>query len=314
MEINTAENYCFYYSNVYFNQPAAVYPTGIKIGSMPQKTEYEVSEELDLTGFALSVEMSDGTTQMIDDLSQMYIHGFSSSYTGEGNVTVEYYGYKINIPYIVFENPEGNCGENATWFLDIRTNTLTISGSGNVFDYRIPVKAPWDSYREKIKTVIIDKDIKRIGLNIFLDCNELEAVYYLGTMSEWRRMAVNKTVLREVNLYINGEFHEHSFTNETVIRKPSCTHSGTAKYSCECGDFNTGILPALEHTPGEWETDNYGKLIKVCTGCRSILETKEPEQEETSPPEEIPDKIPSSSNSSLMSRGMGLLTLMEVPA
>ena len=303
LEINTAEDRWFYCSNVYFNHPAAVYPVGISIESMPAKTEYKVGEELDLTGFSLSAEMSDGTTQTINDLSQMYIHGFYSSNTCESNITVEYYGYKFNIPYIVFVDPEGVCGKELTWILDIRNNTLTISGNGDMYDYRIEGKAPWYSHTSKIKTVRFDKGIERISLNAFLGCDEIESVYYSGTMTEWYRFVSNKQIFREVDLYINGELHEHSFTKETITRAPSCIRSGSAKLSCECGDFNTEVLPAIEHTPGEWESDGSDKLIKVCTECKLILETKdkepeeipdEPEQEETTQPEseQNPDNVP----------------------
>ncbi len=284
LEINTAEDRWFYFGNVYFNHPAAVYPKNVTLGSMPHKTEYKVGEELDLTGFTLSAEMSDGTTQTISDLSQMYIHGFYSSHTGEGNVIAEYYGYKIKIPYVVFTDPEGTCGNNLTWILDMRENTLTISGNGNMYGYRRLGAAPWYAYREKIKTVRFDKGTEKIELTAFLECNEIQTVYYSGTIAEWHRYVSNKHLFREVDLYIDGELHEHSFTKETITRKPSCTRSGSAKFSCECGDYHTEVLPVLNHTPGEWMNDDSGKLIKICTNCMLTLETKDAE------PEEIPDE------------------------
>lgn len=310
LEINTAEDRWFYFGNVYFNHPAAIYPKNVTLGSMPHKTEYKVGEELDLTGFTLSAEMSDGTTRTISDLSQMYIHGFYSSHTGEGNVIAEYYGYKFNIPYIVFEDPEGVCGKELTWILDIRNNTLTISGNGDMYDYRIEGRAPWYSHTSKIKTVRFDKGIERISLNAFLGCDEIESVYYSGTMTEWYRFVSNKDLFRETDLYINGELHKHSFSKETITRKPTCTRSGSARLSCECGDYYTEVLPVIDHTPGDWMPEGADKLIRVCTECKLILETKdkeseeipdeettqpdEPEQEETTLPkdEEIPDDKP----------------------
>lgn len=306
LEINTAEDSWFYYYNVYFNHPSAIYPVGISVESMPAKTEYKVGEELDLTGFTLSVEMSDGTAQTISDLSQMYIHGFYSSHTGEHNITVEYYGYKIKVPYIVFTDPEGTCGNGLEWYLDLRTQTLTISGNGNMYSYRMPGDAPWYSFRAKIKTVRFEKGVEKIGLNAFLGCDEIESVYYSGSMAEWHRFVSNKSLFREVSLYISGELHEHSFSKETITYKPTCLRSGSVRFSCECGDYNTEVLPPLEHTPGEWESDGSVYLIKACTECKLTLETKpkepeeipdeettqpaEPEQEETTVPE--PEKSP----------------------
>lgn len=208
-------------------------------------------------------------------------------------------GYKVNVPYLVFADPEGVCGNNLEWHLDLRTQTLTISGYGDMYGYRFAGDAPWYAYREKIKTVVFDGSIKKIGLNAFLECDGIETVYYSGTVIAWRKYVSNKNLFREADLYINGELHEHSFTKETVTAEPSCTRSGSARLSCECGDYCTEVLPAVDHTPGEWMNDDSGKLIKICTECELILETvdKEPEEipdEEITLPEteEIPDNAP----------------------
>ncbi len=284
LEINTAEDRWFYCSKVYFNQPAAVYPVEISAASMPQKTAYKVGEALDLTGFALSVEMNNGTTQTLSDLSQMYIHGFDSTCTREDSITVEYYGYKINIPYSVFKDPAGVCGDGLTWLLDIREKTLTISGNGEMYSYSINKTAPWAKYSSYIRTVEIENGVKSIGTRAFGDCTELESVYYSGTLDEWKNVTGQKNMLREVNLYLNGELHEHLFEDSVRLREPTCRRNGSDRYFCECGDYNDEILPPADHTPGEWQSDGSDKLIKVCTGCKLILETKEKE------PADLPDK------------------------
>lgn len=299
LKINTAEDFWFYYSNVYFNHPAAIYPKNVTLGSMPHKTEYKVGEDLDLTGFALSVEMSDGTTRTISDLSQMYIHGFYSSHTCEGNVIAEYYGYKIKVPYLVFTDPEGTCGNNLKWYLDLRTQALTISGNGNMYDYRFNGNAPWFDYREKIKTVIFENGIEKFGLISFINCNEIQTIYYSGTMDEWRRYVSNKDLFRETDLYINGELHKHSFSKETITRKPTCTRSGSARHSCECGDFDTEVLPVINHTPGEWTPNGSDKLIRVCTECKLIIETKDAETEEIPDEETTQPAEPEQDNTTL---------------
>lgn len=214
-------------------------------------------------------------------------------------------------------DPEGTCGNNLTWILDVRENALTISGNGNLYGYRMLGDAPWYAYREKTKTVIFDKGIEKIELTAFLECNEIQTVYYSGTMAEWRRYVSSKDLFRETDLYINGELHEHSFSIETVTREPSCTRSGLARLSCECGDYYTEVLPIIDHTPGDWMPEGADKLIRVCTECKLILETKdkeseeisdeettqpdEPEQEETTLPkdEETPDDKPEESTEEL---------------
>ena len=48
----------------------------------------------------------------------------------------------------------GACGDNLTWQLD--GNTLTIAGTGDMWDYGVTSHAPWyaDDIRESIQTVI----------------------------------------------------------------------------------------------------------------------------------------------------------------
>jgi len=62
------------------------------------------------------------------------------------------------------------CGENAFWSLDEATGTLTISGSGELYDYGDwaydGITPPWcvpESYGSNIKSVVIEEGITSIG-------------------------------------------------------------------------------------------------------------------------------------------------------
>ena len=47
----------------------------------------------------------------------------------------------------------GTCGDNLTWEYDSATYTLTISGTGTMYDYPHN-KRPWESYEDNIKVII----------------------------------------------------------------------------------------------------------------------------------------------------------------
>ena len=66
----------------------------------------------------------------------------------------------------------GACGDNATWVYDSATYTLTISGNGDMYDYKSSNR-PWESYEDKIKNVFIDNGITKIGNYAFYSCENI---------------------------------------------------------------------------------------------------------------------------------------------
>lgn len=309
MPVVSEGNNSLYGATVNCNHPATPYPVSVSVGTMPEKTEYEVGEELDLTGFELALEMNDGSTQILSDLSKTYIHRFNSSSVGEYTFTVEYYGYKVYVPYTVVTDPNGKCGNNLKWVFDGESGTLTISGYGEMFTYSSRKPAPWNNYRTFIKSVNIGENVESIGTNAFYGCDGItelqlpvsiknidpnafsdsgiEKIHYSGTAEDWSKISGDKSQFRELNLYFSGELHGHSYANDEIKREPTCRIPGTLRHSCECGDFNTESISTLPHTPGEWETLDSGKKIKKCTVCSMRLEVKaeEPDEELTQPEE-----------------------------
>lgn len=67
----------------------------------------------------------------------------------------------------------GTCGDNLTWTLD-DTGLLTISGSGAMENYAdFGKKSPWYDVENKIKKVIIEKNVTTIGNYAFRFCGNL---------------------------------------------------------------------------------------------------------------------------------------------
>ena len=66
----------------------------------------------------------------------------------------------------------GSCGTNVWFKLNLDTGVLTISGSGAMANY-VYGEAPWFSYRNSIKTIIIEDSVTSIGNYAFAYCDSL---------------------------------------------------------------------------------------------------------------------------------------------
>lgn len=65
----------------------------------------------------------------------------------------------------------GICGENLQWCFDSESNTLTISGTGEMYDYKaIGDLAPWRRYIH-MKSIVISEGVTSIGSYAFNECN-----------------------------------------------------------------------------------------------------------------------------------------------
>ena len=69
----------------------------------------------------------------------------------------------------------GTCGTNLTWSYVESTNTLTISGSGAMYDYEY-YTSPWSDYRASITSVSLPDGMTHIGNWAFLFCTALTSV------------------------------------------------------------------------------------------------------------------------------------------
>ena len=69
----------------------------------------------------------------------------------------------------------GACGDNLTWTFDEATGTLTIEGTGPMWDRDVE-DVPWFSYQSSIKCVIIRDGVTVIGDYAFFGCTTLTEV------------------------------------------------------------------------------------------------------------------------------------------
>ena len=80
------------------------------------------------------------------------------------------------LPMLAMADANGSCGTNVTYTFVSSTGTLTIQGSGAMTNYYSSSDTPWYSYKNDIKTVIIEEGVTSIGRSAFSGCSGLTSV------------------------------------------------------------------------------------------------------------------------------------------
>ncbi len=94
------------------------------------------------------------------------------------------------LPMLAYADESGMCGDNVTWSFDWDTQTLTISGTGEMDGYYTynGLDAPWYSFRESITTAVIEDGVTSIGSCAFRDCGSLTSITIptsVTSIGEW---------------------------------------------------------------------------------------------------------------------------------
>ena len=79
------------------------------------------------------------------------------------------------LPVSAFAEGElsGKCGDNVTWKLE--DDTLTISGTGPIYDYYVNT-VPWKPYSDSVVKIVIEEGVTRTGDNTFTQMRNLTSV------------------------------------------------------------------------------------------------------------------------------------------
>lgn len=76
----------------------------------------------------------------------------------------------------------GSCGEGVTW--DLTGGVLTISGKGEMADYREISPAPWAKFADEIGSVMITKGVTKVGSYAFFALENLTAVSLADSVTQ----------------------------------------------------------------------------------------------------------------------------------
>ena len=81
------------------------------------------------------------------------------------------------------EAASNKCGDNLTWKIS-SSGTLTISGTGPMYEWGPGSDAPWYARRDSIKKVEIQEGVTTIGDSAFRNYNNLTSVSIPNTVTE----------------------------------------------------------------------------------------------------------------------------------
>lgn len=189
-----------------------------------------------------------------------------------------YTGSNWNMFTIVEMNPSGQCGDDLYWLYDPSTTTLTITGTGDMYDYTNSTHAPWYDYRTAITTVVLPDGLTKIGNYAFYQCNNasLTSINIPASVTSIGQNAFNNctklasvTIPSSVTSIGLGAFFK--CTSLTSINIPSGVTSIEGLTFAQCG-LTTINIPANVTTIGEDAFQSCHSLaaITLAEGLESI--------------------------------------------
>ena len=134
-------------------------------------------------------------------------------------------------------------GSNLTWTLD-REGVLTISGSGDMYDYGLS-DAPWYGIRSRVKSAVIADGVTSIGYKAFDDCTSLTSVTIPDSVTSIGYKAFDDCT---------------SLTSVTI--PDSVTSIGDSAFS-GCTSLTSVTLPDSVTSIGDW-------AFSYCTSLTSV--------------------------------------------
>ena len=162
----------------------------------------------------------------------------------------------------------GQCGANATWELDLETDTLTISGTGDMADYYDINDQPWYNYKDNITSVEIEKGITSIGFGAFDSFAKLTSVSIpdsVKSIDNWAFSGCTSltsiTIPGSVTSIGNQAFYK--CTGLTSITIPDSVKSIGISAFYKCTSLESITIPDSVTSIGDW-------AFKGCTSLKSI--------------------------------------------
>ena len=166
----------------------------------------------------------------------------------------------------------GQCGDNLYWSYDETTKTISITGSGKMYDYTVNTQ-PWILFKEDIKEVTICNKATSIGISAFEGCISLGK---LSIGSAMKNIAADAFAgcnrLYDIYCYAYPPFaEESSFANYNVDLYIPCESKRDYEYDIVWGKFkyiecigaesdetdgdNVTITPGSNDVTITWPTD-----------------------------------------------------------
>ncbi|MBQ4466067.1 MAG: leucine-rich repeat protein, partial [Oscillospiraceae bacterium] len=190
------------------------------------------------------------------------VYKYSGVICGYKDSTAQAYAKQYNYKFELLEPDTGTCGNEAAWEFDDATNTLTISGTGEVN------QAPWSVYKDKIEKAVIGDGITNVAGYAFNAYKKLTSVTIPDSVTTIGDKAFcDCTALKDVTLpngltSIGWDAFMNCSSVESLVIPDSVTEFGTAVFS-GCTSLKSVTFPAgIKKIPGS--------IFQKCTGLTEI--------------------------------------------
>lgn len=131
-----------------------------------------------LTEYPNSVRVYSTSTEFGDySLGYHYDNGFiRNDLIYYGYIDAQAYQYAVDNGFETNLLNAGDCGENVSWHYNVDTNTLTLSGTGDMEKYTNAASVPWYDYMSELKSIVISDDIGYLSSYAFYNAVNVESV------------------------------------------------------------------------------------------------------------------------------------------
>ena len=166
----------------------------------------------------------------------------------------------VSVSFLLIKS--GTCGENLTWEYDSENQTLTICGTGDMYDYQ-EGETPWNVLKDKTKisNIVIEKGVTGIGNNAFNNVKAstidlAETVNKLGCncITYYAKVFIHGTEIKNIDGAFSTSFEQSGtiivpIENMEQIADSKVFEGLKVKYFCTiiiAGSIEGGSISAAE--------------------------------------------------------------------
>lgn len=145
------------------------------------------------------------------------------------------------------EGESGSCGDNLTWTLS--EGTLTIEGTGAMWDFPESTMAPWYEQRAEIRNLILPDGFTHVGELAFYDCSRLTIVDLpdkVESIGAFAFASCENLKLLDLgdSLRTIGKSAFHGCWELTDIRLPQSLQAIGEQAFYDCASITSIVIPA----------------------------------------------------------------------
>ena len=160
----------------------------------------------------------------------------------------------------------GKCGDNVKYSFESDTGTLTISGTGDMYDYSSNKSVFYDN--GKIKTVIIEKGVTSIGSGAFDGCTSLtsvtipDSVTSIGDSAFYYCTRLTSVTIPNSVTNIGDSAFRNCTSLRSVTIPNSVTSIGNSVFE-ECTNLSNVTIPNSVTSIGDYTFYNCTRLTSI---------------------------------------------------